>query len=98
MPTQIRHIQRHSFIHKGYIRYDASKIIQTCAQTYEKQEPCTIQNEIELELIQDNPIYSKSPKSAQLHAESMICKAVDVACIVKNVKKSDLHDLTCLSL
>lgn len=96
--TQIRHIHRHSFVHKGYIRYDASKIIQTSAALYEKQEPCVIQNEIELELVKENPSYSHSTKSLDLHADSMICKIIDLACMINNVKNEDLTDLSCTSV
>ena len=93
--TQIRHIQRHSFIHKNYIRFDASKIIQTSQALYDKQEPCAIQNEIELELINLNPLYMQTSKPLEVHAESMICKILDIACMIHGVKTADLDDLSC---
>lgn len=93
--TQMRHIQRYSFIHKDYIRFDASKIIQASAAMHEKQEPCLVQNEIEVELIKMNRQYMQQPNSCSLHAKSMIMKVLDVACMINDIKLSSLGDLTC---
>ena len=74
----IRSVQRFSFVHKGYIRFDVSKVVQTLERDYNRQTPCTCLNEVEIELVGRNAACESAPDAAHLYAESMLMKIVDM--------------------
>ena len=74
----IRSVQRLSFVHKDYIRFDVSKVVQTAEKDYTRQMPSVCLNEVEIELIGRNAAYDSAPDAAQLYAESMLMKGADI--------------------
>ena len=74
----VRHIERHTYTHKNYIRFDLSKVVHVTSTQFTRQEQCTCQNEIEIELTGLNVQYEKSADPAMLYAQSMLMKAKDI--------------------
>lgn len=81
----LRHIERYSFVYKDYIRYDISRSVHVDSTLYTQQEPSTIANEVEIELIGKNTAYDKAPVASKLYALSLLMKVRDVICMINDI-------------
>ena len=81
----LRHIERYSFVYKDYIRYDISRSVHVDSTLYTQQEPSTLANEVEIELIGKNTAYNKAPVASKLYALSLLMKVRDVICMINGV-------------
>ena len=83
----IRSVTRRSYVHKEYVNFDISKVIQIEKTKYEQGTKAVVQNEIEIELSGRNRDYDKHNDKNALYADSLLLKLLDIIyCISKSSK------------
>lgn len=94
VPSVLRSVSRRSFVHKNYINFDISKVVQVKRCDYDQGNPASIRNEVEIELSGKNEAYDTNTRCIELYADSLIMKLMD---IVKHVTGEPAECFTCTS-
>ena len=83
----IRSVTRRSYVHKEYVNFDISKVIQIEKTKYEQGTKAVVQNEIEIELSGINHDYDKHRDKNALYADSLLLKLLDIIYCISNSSK-----------
>ena len=81
----MRFIERYSFTHKGYIRFDISKSVNVESAAYTQQSDIAATCHVEVELCGSHAPYESTRHPSKLYALSMLMKINDMICVLNRV-------------
>ena len=81
----MRCIERYSFTHKNYIRFDISKSVHIDSVAYMQQAEITPTCQVEIELVGLHAPYENTKHPPLLYASSLLMKANDMICVINGV-------------